>query len=631
MMRPLKVGRRELRSGALGSLFALLVLALFWLAPEDITDVLEQPAIDGIAALRPPPASDQVMVVDIDSNSLTAFEGRRLSRARLAELIALLAASGAAVVAMDLVIEGPCDVGEPGMADLLAAFETSIVSSGFLLTQEPTVPPPVRSPIALDANARFPQVWRAPGAETTCAPLLDTARGLATLSLAGDFDALVRSAPAVVTVGDRAYPSLAVDAVRLHQKTGAVFLLGAPPRLRIGPLQTPLDPGANVMLRFSNQQQQSARTVSAASLLQGQIDASRFAGRIVFVGSSAAELGGLRPVPGDPLKPSVQIQADFATNLLLASALSSPGWVRPTTLLDAGLFGILFAFAAAMLRPSLAFGIGGVALIGWVAACVTAYHGFDIVIDPVLPVLTMFTGAFASSAIQFAAVRKGEAVIRQRFEQRLPATVVRKLVNEPDLLKLRGEERIATSMFTDVEGFTTTTERVSPVELIGLLDRYFEGLTGIIVAHGGMVDKTTGDGIHALFNAPVDLDNHADAAIACAQEILVFSEAYRRDGLPAEKGFGRTRIGLETGSVVLGDVGGSGKVDYAAFGSCINTAARLQEANKRFGTSILVGPGARSLATGTALREVAEVELRGIGTMHAYTPADAPMPLGGTV
>ena len=233
-------------------------------------------------------------------------------------------------------------------------------------------------------------------------------------------------------------------------------------------------------------------------------------------------MGGLRPVPGDPVRPSVQIHADLATNLLLDSAPMKPDWARWVSVAAACALGIIMAFTVAITRPMIATGIGAITLLGWISACIVAHHGANIVLAPVLPVLAMATGAFAGSAIQFSAVRFGEAVIRQRFEQRLPATVVRQLVAEPDLLKLQGEQRVATSLFTDVEGFTTTTEKITPVELIGLLDRYFEGLTAIITRHGGMVDKTIGDGMHALFNAPVDLTGHADAAIACAREILSF-------------------------------------------------------------------------------------------------------------
>ena len=614
------IGKRELRSGLIGSLAALLIPLLFWLAPTTFRDAVEQPAIDIIAGLWPAPATEAVVVVDIDGASLAEFEGRSFSRGHLAALIEEITDLGAAAIAIDFVLQAPCDMNDPEMARLVRAIAATTVSAGFLLSGEATEAPPVRSLVAVDTDIQLPRIWRAFGADTSCQPVVDAASGLSTISLAGDFDARVRSAPTVITVGNRPYPSLAVDAVRLFQQAGAVFLVSDPPALQVGAVRARLDRSGDVNLRFSSARQQADRTISARDILAKTVDADRVSDRIVFLGSSAAELGGLRPVPGDPIKPSVQIQADLATNLLLASNPVAPEWAAAFSLIAACLLGAALAFAAAGLRPVTATLIASATLIAWLAFCAVFYHAMQLIFDPVLPVLTMLAGSLASGAVQFSATRRGEALIRQRFEQRLPAEVVSRLVAEPDLLKLQGEQRMATSIFTDVEGFTTTTERIGPVALIELLDRYFEGVTAIVIAHGGMVDRTIGDGMHALFNAPVELERHAEAALACAVDIEAFSETFRSSGPAAEADFGRTRIGIETGTVVLGDVGGGGKVDYAAFGSSVNIAARLQEANKRFGTTILVGPGAHAQIGRTTLRDLGAIELRGIGSMHVYTP-----------
>jgi adenylate cyclase len=619
LSRIINIGGRELKSGFQGGLVAIVIPVLFWFGPPALSDWLERPANDLIATIWPPPATDAIVVVDIDSANLTQFEGRRLSRLRLAQLIEEITRLGASAIAVDLVLEAPCATSRPDVARLAQAIRGGPVTLGFLLSSKSTAQPPPRSPIAIGINVRLPNIWTAEGAETSCASLVNATRGLSAISLAGDFDARVRSAPAVIAVGNRSYPSLAVDAVRLSQKTGAVFLVGDPPVLRVGNIQARLDSSASVNLRFSTAKQQSDRTISAARILGSEVGPDRISGKIVFLGSSAAELGGLRPVPGNPLKPSVQIQADIATNLLLGSNPVAPDWARAVSTSIALVLGVALAFFVVLIRPSVAVIVTLLVLAGWVFLCAVSFHFANIMLDPLLPTLAIIAATTTSSAIQFSAVRKAETIIRQRFEQRLPASVVKKLVAKPDLLKLKGEQRVATSMFTDVEGFTTTTEKISPAELIGLLDRYFEGLTGIIVAHGGMVDKTIGDGMHALFNAPVDLEGHAEIALECAREILVFSENFKNSGLAAKSGFGRTRIGIESGNVVLGDVGAAGKVDYSAFGSTINIAARLQEANKQFGTSVLVGPGAQLLMTESRLADLGDLELRGIGAIRAYT------------
>ncbi|MDA4847430.1 CHASE2 domain-containing protein [Hoeflea poritis] len=617
MSRTFKIGNRELRSGALGSLAAFAIVLVFLSSPQIVSDRLNQPALDAIASVWPAPASDAVAVVDIDSESLKLFEGRRLSRRRLADLVEQIVALRPAAIAFDLVLEPPCSNFDPDVNRLEQALQAAPVTSGFLLSSDTTPTPPQRSLVAIDADVRLPGAWLAPGAETSCASFLDAASGLSAASLAGDFDARIRRAPAVVAVADRPFPALAVDAVRLARKTGAVVLFGDPPHLRVGELQTRLDNAGNVHLRFSPASRQQARTVPASRILDQSAEADTLAGKIVFVGSSAAELGGLRPIPGNPLMPSVQIQADFATNLLTGSNPFVPGWAGQLSAVAALILGIGLAFFSAMMRPAAAAGSTLVIICAWLLFCALLYHVANIILGPMEPVLAIAAGAVVSSTIQFSAVRKAESVVRRRFEQRLPGAVVKKLVAEPELLKLGGEQRVATSMFTDVEGFTSLTERISPTEMVGLLDRYFEGLTGIIIAHNGMIDKTIGDGIHALFNAPVDLPDHAQEALTCAREILAFSEEFRKTGFAGEAGFGRTRIGIETGEVVLGDVGVADRVDYTAFGSSVNTAARLQDANKRYGTSILVGERAAAQISET-LEDMGDIELRGIGTIRAY-------------
>lgn len=602
----------------LGGLVAVAVACLFYFGPDVLSERLNQPVNDVIASLFPPPTADSVAVVDIDSASLGEFEGRRLSRARLAELIETVADHGAAAIALDLVLEPPCTPSQEDVQHLAAAIANTRTTMGFLLSSQPTDAPMTRSPVAFGEEVRLPQGWVAAGAETSCAALSDAAAGLAALSLAGDFDALIRSAPAVIAVQGQIYPSLAVDAVRLSQNTGAVLLYGDPVHMRVGDSQTRLDGGGNVRLRFSTEAQQRARTLAANAVLEGAIGNDAIAGKTVFIGSSAAELGGLRPVPGNPLMASVQIHADLASNLITGTSPYVPVGSDRITTFVAIVLGIALAFFAVTTRPLTGAGATVLVIAGWLIVCAVLYHNANLLLQPMVPVLAATAGAVVASAVQFSAVRRAEAVIRQRFEQRLPAAVVKKLVAEPDLLKLKGEQRIATSMFTDVEGFTSTTERTSPANMIALLDSYFEGLTGIIIAHGGMIDKTIGDGIHALFNAPVDLDDHASVALSCAREILSFSDAFRQTAAAREAGFGRTRIGIETGEVVLGDVGVADRVDYTAFGSSVNTAARLQDANKQFKTSILVGAQAKALIDDDDLEDIGEIDLRGIGTVHAY-------------
>ncbi|MEQ1712329.1 MAG: adenylate/guanylate cyclase domain-containing protein, partial [Hyphomicrobium sp.] len=311
------------------------------------------------------------------------------------------------------------------------------------------------------------------------------------------------------------------------------------------------------------------------------------------------------------LAPSVQLHADAAAQILAGDV---PLRSRLTGTFEA---------VAAWLVAALAIGLGmrRAPLYGTLATAALATTwlllsrgmalGDGTLVDPILVPLTAGIGFAASALATSARMRKREAALRARFAQHLAPAIVARIAAAPDLLKLEGETRDVTALFTDIEGFTAMVERSDAKAVVGLLDRYFEGAIDIVVAHGGMVDKLVGDAIHALFNAPLDLDGHPRRAIACAEELLAFTERFRGDAVARSLGLGRTRIGIETGRAVVGDVGSGHKLDYTAHGDAINTAARLEAANKELGSSICVGPGTAAHAEPGTLRPLSLLDVRG--------------------
>jgi adenylate cyclase len=166
-------------------------------------------------------------------------------------------------------------------------------------------------------------------------------------------------------------------------------------------------------------------------------------------------------------------------------------------------------------------------------------------------------------------------------------------------------------MFTDVEGFTALTERSDPGDVLQLLNGYLAAVTDIVIAHGGMVDKLVGDGVFALFNVPLDLPNHAQRAVAAARAVVAATESYRATPLAKKLGLGRTRIGIESGPAIVGDVGGGNKLEFTALGNVVNMASRLEGLNKEFNTSICIGPGAAAAVGSGAIQHLAALRLRG--------------------
>jgi class 3 adenylate cyclase len=229
----------------------------------------------------------------------------------------------------------------------------------------------------------------------------------------------------------------------------------------------------------------------------------------------------------------------------------------------------------------------------------------------------------AGGAASFAQTRHLKALINRRFEQYLAPDVVREIVARPERLKREGEMREMTALFTDVENFTPMTNRIEPQELIALLDVYFDNLCRLVTEHGGMVDGIVGDAIHAFFNIPLERATHADAALDCGLAIIRFSEHFRREPRAARAGFGRTRIGIETGPAIVGDVGGPQRLNYTAYGDAVIVAARLEAANKLFDTLICLGSGCAGAVRNRRLVPLGQIQLKGMDSMTEVFTVEA--------
>ena len=249
--------------------------------------------------------------------------------------------------------------------------------------------------------------------------------------------------------------------------------------------------------------------------------------------------------------------------------------------------GLLCLLITTRLRPAAAATLAVLVCLVWIAAVTAAVPGVGVLLDPAGPP-TVATRRLCPRhfLVRFVHDEWRARLLRLSFEQHLAPEVVRRIAADPAALRLRGEMREITALFTDIEGFTSLTERSEPTDLIALLDAYFDVATRIVTDHGGMIDKIVGDAIHAIFNAPFALENHPRCAVASALALLDATEEIRQSPLGQRLKLGRTRVGIETGPAIVGDVGGSRKLDYTAHGNAINAAARLEAANKDLGSTI---------------------------------------------
>lgn len=619
---------------------SVTVLAALWVL-SPLADRVRAPLFDRmLAATTTPDPALRPMVVDIDRDALALVGPWPWSRDKLAGLIGRIADAEPAALAVDIFFAGP-DRSSP------AALLRRLREGGYLGTAYPLERPPPDGDAALaGALARLPSVLGAlldpsgagpapahppvllRGAADVSAlglwteaglaappPALAAAGSVSLQSLAGDADGAIRRVPLLAQGSGWLGAGLSLETLRLAAGGPPILIDTDTARLRAGPHDVSLGPDAKLRLVPVPAALRAANRIPAAQLLLGNPSAAaRLTGRVVLLGGTAPELGGVRPVAGGTLAASVDLHADALAQLRAGLHPIRPGWAAA-----AEIVGILFlaaagTLAARRLAPARGLAAATALCLLWPLSALAAAAGPHLLLDPAAPAAAGLA-AFALSALAVAADTRSRARhLRTAFEQHLAPAVVRRLAEQPDLLRLAGERRTVTALFTDIEGFSALTERAGPEDLVALLDGYFDGLTRIATDHGAMIDKIVGDAVHALFNVPVDLEDHGPRALTCARTMLAFAEAHRTGPLSARLGLGRTRIGLESGPAIVGNIGGARKLDYTAHGPAVNAAARYEQMNKTLGTDLLAGPGTATLLPAGTLMPLGPIAVRGMST-----------------
>ena len=307
------------------------------------------------------------------------------------------------------------------------------------------------------------------------------------------------------------------------------------------------------------------------------------AGKFVFVGVTAPGIMPQIATPTGLLEPH-KIQAALSESILIENTPRIPDWHLLAEILILGIFVSMTWLVINYLSI-----VKGISL----AVILLFITGFSGVFNVQKGILLDFSWTFISQILvstialylSYKKQYKLRQQIKKQFEHYLDPRQVKQLQNNPDLLKLGGEKKEATFLFTDVRGFTNLSEKLEPEQVTEIMNKVLTAQVRCIQAHGGMVDKFIGDAAMAIFSAPLDLDNHEDRAIACAQDIKTSIQQLQQE-LSEPIAIG---IGVNTGTAVIGNMGSDTRFDYSAIGDCVNTAARLESATKEVGVDILIG------------------------------------------
>ena len=413
--------------------------------------------------------------------------------------------------------------------------------------------------------------------------LLQAARGAGNVLFVPDGDSVFRRLPLASEYRDLLIPSMPVA---LAESLGAGETLPT----------IPLDSSGQMIIRYHGPSG-SYKTYSIASIVNSwalmeegqepQVPPSEFAGKTVLIGSNAPGILDNRPTPLSAVCPGVEIHATVLDNILRKDFVRlTPGAAFLGFLL---LVSLGTAVGASLLQKIWQLVALFLLLLAVPCAAVILAFGAGQWLGFVVPEFAVVSGFIAAALLNYSVEGKQRRFIKTVFRHYLSPDVIERVIENPSLLRLGGEKREVTSFFSDVAGFTTISEELSPEELVDLLNEYLSEMTEIILASGGTLDKYEGDAIIAFWNAPLEQPDHAlhacRAALQCQSRLAELQPRFQQR-------FGKSiamRIGLNSGPAVVGNMGSSRRFDYTAMGDTINLAARLEGACKQYGIRILAG------------------------------------------
>ena len=636
--------------GLLAPILAVVASALLFLLNPVPIQVLRNAVFDQYQRWQPREAIiTPVRIVDIDDESLRRLGQWPWPRTRIAELTTRLQQSNASVIAFDMLFSEP-DRTSPkamlsiwnapmvireqlgGLVDHDEAFADAVgqgrVVLGFSLAGLKPPEGAMATPQSNDApvtlqKARYITVGEAPqpfvhgfGQVTPALPVLEPrAEGYGALTFVPDSDGVVRRVPLLVRVGNTLLPTLATEVLRVAQGAKNVTTRTVPGKgfglqeVRIGQVVVPTTAQGEVWVHYARPQPE--RYIPAWKVLAGQAPVAELRAHIVLVGASAQGLMDLRFSPLGETLPGVEIQAQLLEQILTGSGLRRPSWASAIegSAIVAG--GVLSGAVALAFGALVSFGIFAILFAAVWGFAWWSFSTQGLLLDPVLPGLALVLAFVLSSIVRHVSAESRQRWIRQAFSRYVSPNLVEHLIRDPHSLELGGKRQICSFVFTDLAGFTGLMEKMDPSSAVSLLNVYLDRMISIAFAHHGTLDRIVGDAVAIMFSAPVEQADHRQRALACALDMQAFASRYKADLDAKGIEFCQTRIGVHTGEVIVGNFGGKTMFDYRALGDAVNTASRLEGANKQLGTLVCVSQVTLEGCTNAPARPIGQVLLQG--------------------
>ncbi len=627
--------RQEWISFPLVVVMSLVAFLVAFFQP-DFFDQIELKTLDQRFKIRGPIQPDpRVVILAVDDDSITEIGRWPWPRDRIAELIdRVLGEGGAKAMGFDIVFSEPQrnpidealrllgsdgegaravadwlaghrEIGDADakLAEVLRRYHDRVALGYFFYAQGSDVPNLARAERSRDsellqpsamtvelAQRRIIGVPRMAAVEGNLPRLTRAVDASGFFNFFPDADGMVRRVPLVAELEGFVYPSLDLQTLRIAlgwPELSARIGYAGVDEVRLGDYEIQVDRSGGMLLNHYGPGGTFAH-IPAADVLTGRVPPERFRDAIVLVGVTARGVYDYRPSPFDSTFPGVEGHAAAISNVLNHQEIHRPQMLGVFELLGVLLFSLLCGRLVLRTGPiiqSLSI-IGVPAGIIGLALWLFISHGIWLKITYL--VFGVLLATLPVTLLEYVVEARKRRFIHHAFSHYLAPKVVEVLTKHPEMLKLGGEERMLTAFFSDIAGFSSFSERLSPEELVHFLNEYLSAMSDIILEHEGTIDKYEGDAIIAFFGAPVDMPDHAVRCVLAALDqqamLSVLREEWKSRGLPEVQ----VRMGINSGPMVVGNMGTETRMNYTIMGDNVNLASRLEGVNKVYRTPILI-------------------------------------------
>jgi adenylate cyclase len=583
----------------------LFVLTFIGLQDPQVKEILRLKGFDLLLQSEKKEVSQDIGVITIDEKAIEKYGQWPWKRDVLADVINQLREAEVGIIVLPILFAEEDRLGgDVALAEAIQGNSVVIAQIGTNQTNKNSVP---RGIAKIGEPLPFLFEWE--GMLGPIPILGQNADGVGVVNTAPEIDGVTRRIPLIMKIGNETYPAMAIEVIRVATQAPSYQIKSGPSgiiAMRVPGFNTiETDANARIWLRWNKEYE----TISLADTNNFK----QFKGRTVIIASTAEGLNSIIATPTGE-KYSYELTASTLQTVLDGKQINRYDYSLFLELIISVVVGLVIVILTRF-TPYWFVGIKMIAMYG--ASIYISYylfHKYSILADVSWIIITLTIVGFHSVFNRFVLEFQLKQQIKKQFEHYLEPKMVKKLQENPDLLKLGGETKELTFMFSDIRGFTPLSEKYqsNPADLTKVINRFLTPMTNIIMKNNGTIDKYMGDCIMAFWNAPIDTPNHKELAIKSALEMMdKLKELNETDGFGDGNKI-NIGIGINTGKCIVGNMGSDQRFDYSVIGDPVNLASRLEGVSKNYDATLVIGEDTyRGISKLYKFKKLDDVQVKG--------------------